>query len=173
MKKLKAALPKDEKEILEKGFQGNITDSKKFVTDEHSMFLAAIAPKGMLFTRTDDSTIKAVPERSIQKVWDKYEKRQSIPAEFIGCGKPFFDTERVVAVLRAGERVVILDPWIFKFALSVTGGDSLTIDASEKYWQEAVVLMRDGKMVGAVMPMRYGKKEFEDYDLTGPAVKLQ
>lgn len=168
-KKLKPTLPKEEKEILEKGFDGNITDSKKFVTDGHSMFLAAAVPKGIKFDKNEVFYGKPVTEASIQTVWDEAEKRERVPAEFIGCGKP--DEDTVVAVLRdERNRITTCNPYILKFNLAFLKADALAFGPGPKFYQEMMVLLREGKIVGAVMPMRFFEQDMQAYDLTAPAV---
>jgi hypothetical protein len=172
-KKLTPRLPSDEKEVFEKGFEGNIADGKKFVTDGHSMFLAAAAPAGMIFPKPDEEAErKPVKDASVQNVFDKAEKRKQVVAHFIGCGK--FREDLVVAVIR-GERgrYAAFNPYILKFALIGSQADGLAFTAGAKYDKDMMALLRDGKVVGAIMPVRLDVLfHLCDYDLTGPAVEL-
>lgn len=168
-KKLKPTLPKDEKEIFEKGFQVNISASKRFVTDGHSMILAAAAPDGMLF-KDDELYGSKVEVKKIQSFWDNAEKRDKVPAHFIGCGKV---VDVFVAVVRDEKgRIAVFNPWILKFALMASQADAFAISPSIQYWQDFMVLLREGKLVGSIMPMRYGEIDLMAYDLAVPAVPL-
>lgn len=169
-KKLKPILPKDENEVFEKGFGGNISGCKKFVTDGHFMFLASSAPKRLVFKKNSDYG-NPVTESSIQKCWDTAENRESVSANFIGCGKPSQDM--VVAVVRDDRaHFCTFNPWILKFALIATQANAMTVSSGPHFYQEMMVLLRDGKMVGAVMPMRYFESDMSAYDLTVPAIPL-
>ena len=170
-KELKPTLPKDEKEIFEKGFEGNIAAGKKFVTDAHSMFLAAASPAGMLFKKVGRPGVKPVVDASILAVWNSTEKRKQIAAQFIGCGKVAEDT--IVAVVRDEKnRVAVFNPWILKFILVVTQADEFAFGPTNQYCYDPMAVLREGKMVGAIMPMRYFEDDLAAYDLTGPAVPL-
>jgi hypothetical protein len=170
-KKLKPTLPKVEKEILEKGFGGNIAAGTKFVTDGHSVFLASAAPDGMLFTKSERLGLNPVTDASILAVWNPTEKREQIKAQFIGCGKVFVDT--VVAVVRDEKnRIASFNPWILKFVLAATQADGFAFGPTDQYCYDAMVLLREGKMVGAIMPMRVFRDDLEAYDLTRPEVSL-
>lgn len=170
-KQLAPRLPSDEKEVFEKGFEGNIADGKKFVTDGHSMFLAAAAPAGMIF-KSGDNPRNPVKDASVQNVFDEAEKREQVVAHFIGCGKPREDL--VVAVIRDERgRYATFNPYILKFALIGSQADGLAFAAGAKYDKDMMTLLRDGKVVGAIMPMRIDVMfHLYDYDLTGPAVPL-
>ena len=176
MKKLKPTLPKDEKEIFEKGFTGNISGSAKFVTDGHSIFLAASAPSGMIFKKAEHHWGKPVAEKLMQGLWDTAEKRERVPAHFLGCGKvkdTHFDEDKFVAVLRdEKDRVAVFDPWILKFVVSVTGADGFAFGPGERFYQEILVVLREESIVGCIMPMRYGVAELKGYKLDTPAVLL-
>jgi hypothetical protein len=170
-KNLKPTLPQEEDEILEKGFRGNIADSKKFITDGHLMFLADSVPKGIKFGRPKDYFGSYAKEDGIQRTWDAAEERYQVAANFIGCGKP--DAETVVAVLRDERgRCATFNPWKLKFALWITKADGLAFSSGGLYWSEMLVLLREGKVVGALMPMRWIQSSMDLYDLTSPAVPL-
>ena len=175
-KKLKPTLPKDEKEIFEKGFEGNIAGGKKFVTDGHSMFLAEAAPDGMLFRAAEDYGGKPVKNASIQAVWNKAEKRKHVAAHFIGCGviRTRLDESDVVAVVRDEQgRCAMFNPWILAFVLMCSRADSFAFSSGHQYCFDMMALLREGKVVGAIMPLRYSEQDLTAYDLTGPAVELK
>ena len=175
-KKLKATLPKDEAEIVEKGFSGNLTDNKKFITDGHSLLLVERVVKGWTLKKFDGFQSKPPKDDTIQKCWDDHANRDGKTAEFIGCGKVGNDMDGeslFVAALRCenGE-VVCVNPWILKFALSMVGADSVSVSSGLKWNQDPINLLRGEEVVGMVMPMRFGSRDLEAYDLTGPAVPL-
>ena len=151
---------------------GNITDSKKFVTDGHSMFLLDATPKGMIFKKDEIGFRRTVSEASIQNCWDVAEKREQVQAQFIGCGKK--NTDTFVAVVRDERgRIAAFNPWILKFVLMVTQADALAFSPSPNYNAEMAVALCKGKIVGAVMPMRIFVCDLAAYDLTGPAVSIK
>lgn len=175
-KKLKPTLPSDEAEILEKGFLGNLSDGKKFITDGHSLLLADKVVKGWALKKFDGYRSKDTKDGTIQKCWDDFSKREGKKAEFIGCGKADDGSTMepmVVAVLRQenGE-VVCVNPWILKFALSLVGADALSVSSGKKWTQEPMNILRGEGVVGMLMPMRYSSRDLDKYDLTGPAIPL-
>jgi len=176
-KKLTPRLPKDEKEFLEKGFMGNFSKNEKFVTDGRIMILAAEVVPGMLFKQEDFflwNGGKEPKEASMQQCWDDAVNSERVPAHFIGVAKPYGkESELVVAAMRDdNQRVFILDPYILKFAMAAVKADSITCDAGPEYDRKSSVLLREGKAVAVIMPMRYRADMLEAYDLTVPAISL-
>jgi len=172
MNKLKPFLPSHKDEVVEMGFRGNIAEPGKYITDGHSMFLVDSVPDGMEFDEPEEPYGKPVSQKRIQETWDKIENRDSISADFIGCAT--LDSLKVVAVVRDKKgRMVVFNPYILKFALTITQADSLSLSDTTENSIEAVALLRAGKMVGSVMAMRYERSDVKDYELDGPAITLE
>jgi hypothetical protein len=175
-KKLKPRLPKDEAEIIDKGFQGNLTESKRFITDGHSLLLAERVVKGWTLKKFEGFQSKPVTDASINVLWEPTAKRSGKKASFIGCGRVGFDSDDepiVVAVVRSenGETVGV-NPWILKFAASIVGADGLSVSSGPKWAIDPINLLRGEEVVGMIMPMRYYGSDLGDYDLDGPAAPL-
>jgi hypothetical protein len=171
MNKLKPFLPSNKEEVVEFGFQGNIAEPGKYITDGRSMILISSVPDGMEFDAPEEPYGKPVPEQKIQDVWDKIENRASVSADFIGCAT--LDSLKVVAVVRDKKgRIVIFDPYILKFALMNCQADGLSLADAHNKGIEAMALLCAGEMVGSIMAMRYDRSDVKDYDLDGPAVEL-
>jgi hypothetical protein len=172
-KKLTPHLPKDEAEIAEKGFLGNISTNKKFITDGHSMFMASDVTPGMIFKKKDPYIWrpgKPPDEASMQRVWDAAEVREGVGAHFIGCAKL---RGFLVAVIRDEQtRFFAADPYILALCLTAVKADSLSVSAGLHYEREPLALLREGRIVALVMSMRFSETDLSGYDLSVPAVPL-
>ena len=178
-KKLKPTLPKDESEIFSKGYEGSVSESKKFVTDGHAMFLAEyaspeVASKARSMKRED---VKGASEQGIQVVWDGVVVKRRVKAEFIGCcnlRSTFQDEDPlIVAVVRSQDRGCIgVNPWILAWCVKSTGADGLELSAGGDWRSTPLVLLRGETIVAMVMPMRLYEMDMKAYDLTGDAVGL-
>ena len=173
MKTLKPVLPKDAKEISDKGFQGNISKHKEFITDGHLMILASAVQKGFEIKLP----IKGLPGSpslaGMKNIWDAANDRPTVPAHFIGCGHPG-DMESIVAVIRDDNgRVLTVDPYILKFALSAVHADEIHVSAGPKYDQDPLIIFHGTSIVALVMPMRYTRVDLREYDLTTEPVDIR
>ena len=175
MKKLKPTLPKDEKELAEKGFAGNISGAGKFITDGHQMFQRDDTLPDRVFKKSDEYDGKPPKLESIQEVWTEVERRKGIPAFFLGCGvvSSSLDEKVVVAVVRdEKDRIVVIDPYILSYAVAAVRADALSSAAEVRFFGKPLALLREGRIVALVMPMRFSVSDLSSYDLTGPAVEL-
>jgi len=172
MKTLKPVLPKDAKEIEPNGWRGNISRSKKFITDGHSIILASAIVPGF---KASECKYGRVPPtlKDMQKVWGDANKRPTVPAHFIGCGRPK-DMESIVAVIRDDNgRVLIVDHYILKFALSAVHASEIHVSAGPKYEIEPLAIFHGTGIVALVMPMRYTRVDLREYDLTTDPVDIR
>ena len=101
------------------------------------MFLAAAVPKGIKFDKNEVFYGKPVSEASIQTVWDEAIKRERVPAEFIGCGKP--DEGTVVAVLRMADPHYDVQPVHSQIQSGVLEGRCTGV-RRPKFYQEMMVV---------------------------------
>ena len=175
-KKLKPTLPKDEAEILEKGFVGTLNESKKFITDGHSLLLVKRVVKGWPLKKFDGFQSKPPKDEVIQKCWDDAANRKGKRAEFIGCGKTIVDVDDepmfIAALRHENGEVVGVNPWILKFAALMVGADGLSVSSGLKWATEPINLLRGEEVAGMLMPLRKYGSDLENYDLTGPSVPL-
>lgn len=179
-KKLKPTLPKDEEEIFSKGYEGSVSESKKFVTDGHSMFLAEYASPEVVSkarSRGREDVDKKASEQGIQVKWDGVVVKRRVKAEFIGCcnlRSTFADEDPlIVAVVRSQDRGCIgVNPWILAWCVKSTGADGIELSAGGDWRSTPLVLLRGETIVGMVMPKRLNEMDMEAYDLTGDAVGL-
>ncbi len=173
MKTLKPVLPKDVKEITANGWRGNISTHEKFITDCHSMILASASVPGFKPRKYEDGLISHPTLKAMQATWDAANDSPTIPAHFIGCGIAA-GTETVIAVIRDGNgRVLIVDPYILKFAMSAVEADSLHVSAGPKYDQDPLIIFHGTSIVALVMPMRYTRVDLREYDLTTDPVDIR
>jgi hypothetical protein len=172
MKTLKPVLPKDTKEIDLKGWSGNVSPSKKFITDGHSMILGSAVVSGFK-PRECENGSSSPTLKSMQSLWDAANNRPTVPAYFIGCRHPK-GTESIVTVIRDGNgRVLIVDPYILKFALSAVHADEIHVSAGPKYEIEPLAIFHGTGIVALVMPMRYMWANLREYDLTTDPVDIR
>jgi hypothetical protein len=173
MKTLKPVLPKDVKEIELKGWRGNISTHEKFVTDGHSMILASAAVPEFKPRKYEDGVISHPTLKAMQVTWDAANDRPTIPAHFIGCGIAA-GSETVIAVIRDdNSRVLIVDPYILKYAMSAVEAESLHVSAGPKYDQDPLIIFHGTSIVALVMPMRYTRVDLREYDLPTEPVDIR
>ena len=179
LKKLKPTLPKDAQEILDKGFEGNVSKSKKFITDGHSIVLVSEADADMVADAADkkrEDYSGVVKEKSIQELWDDVSGRKRQPAEFIGCvnvGKDAEGAPIIIAVIRSKDKGIVgVNPWKLKWCLSTTKADGIAVATAKKWQAEPMTILRGETVVGIIMPMRYTESDLCEYDLTGEAAAL-
>jgi hypothetical protein len=173
MKTLRPALPTDVKEIADKGFLGNISKHEKFITDGHSMILASAVRDGFEIKLPDEGLHRSPALSGMQTCWDAANDRKTVHAHFIGCGHPG-EMESLVAVIRDDNgRILIVDPYILKFALSSVKGDEVHISEGPKYDVEPLAIFHGLGIVALVMPMRYTRDDLKKYDLTTDPVDIR
>lgn len=174
MKTLKPVLPKDAKEIELNGWRGNISTHKEFVTDGRSMILATEIRAGITLKNAPMDFCRPLSLDGIQKLWDAANDRPTVPAHFIGCGHPK-DMESIVAVISDDNgRVLIVDPYILKFALSAVHADEIHMSAGPKYKIEPLAIFHGTSIVALVMPMRYTPLvDLREYDITTDPVDIR
>jgi hypothetical protein len=79
----------------------------------------------------------------------------------------------VVGVVRdEKDRIVVIDPYILSYAVAAVRADALSSAAEVKFFEKPLALLREGRIVALVMPMRFSVSDLSSYDLTGPAVEL-
>ncbi len=173
MKELKPVLPKDAKEISDNGFKGNISKHEKFITDGNSMILASAVRKGFEIKLPVEGIHRSPTLAGMQNTWDAANDRTTIPAHFIGCGIAA-GSETVIAVIRDdNSRVLIVNPYILKFAMSAVKADALHVSAGPKYDQDPLIIFHGTSIVALVMPMRYTRVDLREYDLTTEPVDIR
>lgn len=172
-KTLTPRLPKDMRELLSKGFDGDCSGSNKFITDGHSCVLTAECEKPFLEGVPPSEWRSKVKLEAIKKLWDPLESRERVEAFFIGCGK--LSQDITVAVMRdARGRFVLLNPYILAFAAYSTLADALAVSPSRTWDKDPIVVLKKGRMVALIMPLRYDIGDLPSgYDTSGPAIPLQ
>ena len=173
MKTLKPVLPKDVKEITANGWRGNISTHKKFITDGHSMILASASVPGFKPRKYEDGPIWHPTLKSMQAIWDAANDRPTIPGHFIGCVHPA-GTESIIAVIRDDNgRVLIVNPYILRFAMSAVKADTLHVSAGPKYDIEPLAIFHGTSIVALVTTMSFTRIDLREYDLTTEPVDIR
>ena len=152
---------------------GNISMNKKFITDGHSMFMASDVTPGMTFKKKDPYIWrpgKPPDEATMQIVWDAAEVREGVGAHFIGSAKL---RGVLVAVIRDEQtRFFAANAYILALCLTAVKADSLSVSAVLRYESDPLALLREGRIVALLMPMRFFETDLSGYDLSVPAVPL-
>lgn len=155
MAKKKALVPRLShgfEDLCEKGFLQNISKSKRFVTDGHSLLLREMVIDKKL-VKAVDSSHGHVEEGRIASLWNTVAKRQHATVHFIGCGQVKGGSKVALACLTDGKRIVFVDPYKLAFLVWATKADALAI-ANGKDWASApVVICRKDMMCGMLMPV--------------------
>lgn len=177
MKKLTPRLPNDEVELAEKGFNGNQSRSKDWVTDGHVVFRFAQTRSRILneAMRHYEANARFNSDK-IEGLWELTEKTRKVDAAFIGCGRiGKGEYARFAAFLRDDKaRVIAVNPHKFSFVLRCTNPDSFAISAASKPFERAIAFFKKGVMVALLMPLRYEAGDLEDvgYDWKAESVPL-
>ena len=165
-KALAPRLPHSFEDLCEKGFLENVSKSKRFVTDGHSLLLRKMVTDKKLVKKVDRKD-GHVEEAAIASLWNAVAERQHAMAHFIGCGRVKEGGDsRVVACLKGGgNRFVFVDSYKLAFVVRATNADTLVI-SEERDWASApVAICRRDTICGMLMPMRYSVGDLKAYDL--------
>lgn len=177
-KQLTPRLPSDDQELAEKGFLGNHSRSKDWVTDGVAVFRFLKLNNGFLrdAIRHSDALAKVASDK-IEQLWEMTEKARKVDASFIGCGRiGTGEQAKYAAFLRdLRSRLVLVNAYKLSFVLRCVEPDSMAISASLDPSERAVAFYRKGTMVAALMPMRYSMSDIENlgYDWKVDAIALE
>jgi hypothetical protein len=178
LKQLRRELPKEFTEE-HPGFHGNISGSDMFITDGHVCLLRSAVNLKLAeaIEEFHGYYSKKPTETRILEMWELVEQRTEVPCHFIGCAKIARrndDSYCVVAILRdISNRVLIVSPYILAWSILHVKPDTMRMAFTPMHYDFPLSLIKDEKMVGVIMPMRYYKDDVSDYDLTGEPVGLE
>ena len=164
------------------GFNGNISQSARWVTDGHILLAVDAIDPAVVIERDECSYARKYPtEETIREVWDPVLTRSDVAAGFLGVCVQDEASSYELAFLRDTQgRVVVVDAWLLAFCVAAVHPDALTVsEAPWASWRDGgrvcdtpVALRRGGQLVGLLMPMRMSLDEFCQYDLEGELVSL-
>ena len=179
--------PDDLDEIRRRGMGVNISSDPRWITDGHAMFPADGFDLSLLAEVAREVTLRVVTADRIEKLWAEYDARVDVRVAVLGClwhnevyrcdccdDGDWDVTERYLAVLRDElDRLILAAPWKLTFMLHALKPDAITVSAGEI--DSALRFMREGRMVGVLMPLRTtgpGPDYMAGYDVDGEPLPL-
>lgn len=178
-------LPDDIGEVRKHGFNADIGQGSKWITDGHSLFWRAGFNESMLVNKQTYFGKKPTPA-SIRKLWDDAKSRVDIRADVMGCtdckyldddeddeGKFFIQS----AILRdEADRIVYVDAFKLSFMIIALAPDRLSV-AKDDGEEKMIRFFRAGEQVGCLMPLRkiggVGGNIEAGYDVDGDPLSLE
>lgn len=190
LSKLKALhpLPNALAELTKYGFNSDIGGDSKWITDGHAIFWRAGFDVSLPANESTYLGKKPTPE-GIAKLWDEAKTREDIPVHVLGGldrvephswldgeGEEISPIQR--AILRDElDRIIYADAFKLAFTLYALKPDALSVARADGPFK-FIRFMREGEIVGCLMPMRRSFASLpgnieEGYDVDGEALPLE